>query len=352
MTAGNAPIYTMRVGILWWRKAAPALLFVFSCLTFVQTAALGEPTRIPTSASPVIFIQIVTGNLTLHTSDAMQVQVDADPGIESRHLAPQDVENRIPREVYLWSQSAQTPDGVTLRLEPETFLLPQIENGAHDAVVVRGNGNATITIPSATSLVIANVRRGEFAIEGYKNGVFVAHVANGAVMLDNVGGTGAVQINNGPLAARNSDFARLRVRTVRGNMHFENCNATQIEATSLTGTILYDNGTFAPGLARFESERGNVLLGVTGGVQVGAHSGIGQIFSDSAPVAQGQTDAQATMGRGGPVVTATSGSGSVVFYSGALHDHPAFQRRFANRFRKLQQKPPHDGDVHLKRMLQ
>ncbi|MEO9170258.1 MAG: hypothetical protein ABI278_03715, partial [Candidatus Aquilonibacter sp.] len=203
-----------------------------------------------------------------------------------------------------------------------------------------------------TALVIANVKRGDVAITGYKNGVFVAHIGGGSMQLDNVSGTGAIQVNNGEVIARNSDFARLRVRTVRGNMQFENCNATQIEATSLMGSILYDNGNFQPGLARFESERGNVMLGVAGsGVQIGAHSSVGQIYSDSSAVQAGQTDAQATLGRGGPVVTATSGTGSVIFYNGALRNHPALARRFGQRVRRLQQKPPQDGHVHLKRML-
>ncbi|MDP9024694.1 MAG: DUF4097 domain-containing protein, partial [Candidatus Eremiobacteraeota bacterium] len=343
--------YNVRVGSLRWQQAAAALLLVFAVLAAVRTTARADSTRIATGASPVLFIQLTSGDLTVRSWDQQGVQIDADPGVEARHVEPQQATPRIPTHMYLWSQVARAPDGTTLKLEPETFLLPPIE-GQHDAVVIRGAGNATIAIPAGTALIVSNVRRGAVAIEGYKNGVFVAHVANGSMHLDNVSGTGAVQVNNGPFTARNSDFARLRVRTVRGNIAFEHCNSTQIEATSLTGGFMYDNGTFQPGLARFESDRGNVLLGVTGsGVQVGAHSNVGQIFSDSAAVQPGQTDAQATLGRGGPVVTATSGSGSVIFYNGALRSHPALARRFALRGRHSQQKPPQNGHVHLKSML-
>ncbi len=338
------------MGLLRRKHAVPALLLSFSCFAVASVPAFADSTRIATSASPAVFVQLMTGNLTVRASDQPEVAIDADQSLQSRHVS--NGPHPIPSQVNLWSQTERTADGTTLRLEPETFLLPSTEDGPHDAVYIRGSGNATISIPSGTALVIGNVRRGALTIEGYKNGIFVAHVANGSVHLDGVSGTGAVQVNNGPIMADNSDFTRLRVRTVRGNMQFRNCNATQIEATSLSGTIMYDDGTFAPGLARFESERGNVLIGVSGnGVQIGAHSSVGEIYSDAVPVRQGQTDTQAMLGHGGPVVTATSESGSVIFYNGALRDHPALRRRFAPRFRRLQQKPPQDGNVHLKRML-
>ena len=350
MTLFRARPYNVPVGTLRWQQAASAFLLAFAFLIVTRATSSAQSARIATSATPVIYIQDSNGSINVHTWDQSQVQVDGDSSIEARRSNPQDG-TRIPAQVFLWSQTARTPDGTTLRLEPETFLLPNLD-GAHDSVTIRGSGNASVAVPAGTVLIVGNVRHGTMTIDGYKNGVFVAHVGNGSMELNNVSGTGAVQVNNGPVMAWNSDFARLRVRTVHGNMEFENCNATQIEATSLTGTIMYDNGTFQPGLARFESERGNVMLGVSsGGVQVGAHSSVGQIYSDAAPVAQGQTDAQAMLGRGGPVVTATSGSGSVIFYNGALRDHPALARRFAFHLRRLQQKPPQGRDVKLKGVL-
>ena len=62
-------------------------------------------------------------------------------------------------------------------------------------------------------------------------------------------------------------------------MTFRGCTSHQIEASSKYGSIVYDNGKFQPGLARFESDHGNVALGVRGGAQIGAHSGSGHIVS-------------------------------------------------------------------------
>src|SRR5665213_2870012 len=49
---------------------------------------------------------------------------------------------------------------------------------------------------------------------------------------------------------------------------FERCRSKQIEATSVTGSIVYDGGAFDPGLARFESQSGNIALGVTSSAQL------------------------------------------------------------------------------------
>ncbi|HXO16585.1 MAG TPA: hypothetical protein VN909_00285, partial [Candidatus Dormibacteraeota bacterium] len=79
------------------------------------------------------------------------------------------------------------------------------------------------------------------------------------------------------------------------------------------------------GLARFESEHGNVALGVRGNAQIGAHSGAGHVissFADDAQVRGDPTTKQATVGSGGPVVTATSRNGTVYLYSGSMSDHP------------------------------
>lgn len=298
---------------------------------FAQTYARADTTtRIVAGPSPVFFVQLDQGSVTLRTSNLPFVQIQSNTGVQIRHIAAEAVGERLPVQVMLWSQRIRTPGG-DLALPPEAFVFPNLNGTPHDAVIVRGTGNVIVTAPAGTALFVGNVRRGSVEIHDYKNGVFVAHVGAGAVSLDDSSGTGAVQVNNGGVLATNSDFLRLRVRTGRGNMRFQNCNATQIEATSLTGSIMYDNGSFRPGLARFETERGDVILGVTGGgVQIGAHSSAGRIFSDAGTRA-GATDQQVIFGHGGPVVTATSSTGAVIFYNGTLRDHPDLQRRAALR---------------------
>ncbi len=112
-------------------------------------------------------------------------------------------------------------------------------------------------------------------------------------------------------------------------MFFEHCAAAQIQASSLTGSIIYDNGTFTPGLAHFESQRGSVALGVANGnAQITAHSDSGRVFNE----AQGFV-------RGGPVVTATSGSGAVLYYRGSLRQHPQLMQRLPANARPFRRPP-------------
>ncbi len=184
-------------------------------------------------------------------------------------------------------------------------------------------------IPRGTALVIAHVRQGGVQISNY-NGAFVAQVHNGGIHLDHVSGTGFAQVLRGPVVADQSNFTRVRVRTAMGNMLFRGCTSNQIEATSKYGSIVYDNGRFQPGLAHFESEHGNVALGVAGNAQIGAHSGSGHIVShfenNGAQVNGNANDAQATVQGGGPIVTTNARNGSVYLYNGSMRAHPAVQQ--------------------------
>ena len=230
--------------------------------------------------------------------------------VDVQHLGPNDPGAQYPPEIRIDAQTAQAMQG-TIALVRENFVLPHLPAGPHDAIFVRGQGDTTITIPRGTAFVFAHVRAGGITIQNY-NGVFVAHSRGGAISLQHVGGTGFAQSLRGPVTVDDSSFARLRVRTGTGNMLFRNCVAHQIEASSTYGSIVYDNGQFQPGLARFESQYGNVAVGVQNqgnGVQIGAHSGSGHIvsnYSDGTQVTGGDSDTEARVRGGGPVVTTSS----------------------------------------------
>lgn len=332
MNAHARATYNGAVGSV--RRGARLLFLAFVMTTSSAPALQAQPVliQVAVAPNPVLWVQLRSGHLTVRTWDRPSVQIEADANVQWHHFNANEIAARVPAQVMMWSQTIRGPAG-DMTLPAEAFIIPTLQGSDHDAVVARGDGNAVITVPSTTALVVTNVSEGAISIQNYRGGVFIAHVRAGQVELMNVEGTGAVQVVNGPVDARNSDFNRLRVRTARGNMVFENCSSRQIEATSLMGSILYDNGLFQPGLARFESQRGDVALGVAGGgVQIGAHSSAGQIYSGfegrEASIQRQLNDAQATVNGGGPFITATSGTGSVIFYKGALRNHPRLQQRF------------------------
>jgi hypothetical protein len=325
MMRARAARYNGYVNGFWGRGAAVLFLVLTCWLGAAARSSAAE--QIDVGPTPVLNVRLGTGTLTVKTWDRPQVQVESAGQVKVHHLDAAQADPRIRKQYLFWSQTVDTPQGPVVL--PETaFVLPKLQGDSHDAVEARGNGNTTITIPRGTALVTASVRDGEMNLDDYR-GVFIAHVRQGGITMNRVHGTGFVETLQGDVNASNSTFDRLRVRTATGNMNFRGCTSHQIEATSTYGSIVYDNGSFKPGLARFESEHGNVALGVRGGAQIGAHSGSGHIVSSFHNNGQtrGRNTSQTTVRGGGPVVTAISRNGSVYLYNGSARG----QRRRAQQ---------------------
>ncbi len=325
MMAAEGPGYNRDVLGRWRWRGAAALVLVISCY-LVLAAPAGADESIAVGPTPWLDVNLDSGTLTVKTWNRPQVQVSTDGRVDVRHVDAGDADPRIPRQYTAWSQTIGTSHG-DVTMPEESFLLPALQGSSHDAVVARGQGNTTITVPRGTALVTAQVGTGQLNLRNYR-GVFIAHVRDGGVSMNHVDGSGYVESLRGPVSASNSSFERLRVRTATGNMLFRGCTAHQIEATSNYGSIVYDNGRFQPGLAHFESVHGNVALGVRGGAKIGAHSGAGHIvssFPNGAQLRGGHHTAQATVRGGGPEVTAVSKNGSVYIYNGSVRSHPRVQ---------------------------
>ncbi len=329
------------------RGAIITLLALLSCLAFTAPACADE--QYDVGPSPILNVNVDRGQVTIQTWDRPQVQISsAYPVDVQQQLYPRD-DSRIPKQMQMTSHQIQTRHGL-VSLPAESFVLPDLAGTEHDAIIARGNGNMTITIPRGTAMVMAHLRAGHLSLNDY-HGVFITHVRGAGISLNHVSGTGFVESLRGRITATNSSFDRLRMRTATGNMLFQGCTAHQIEATSGYGSIVYDNGHFQPGLARFESEHGNVALGVRGGAQIGAHSGSGHVissFHDEAHVSGNPTTKQATVEGGGPVVTASSKNGSVYLYSGSMNEHPHVREELSGstqlptRYPSAAQPPPHE----------
>jgi len=320
--------YNEDVNGVWGRGAAIALI-VSSCFFLLASVARADESY-PVGPSPIVRVLMSTGKLTVQTWDNPEVSISTSGTLDVQHLAPNDPRALPPPDIVIDAQTFQSAQGM-IALARENFVLPRLPAGPHDAIVVRGQGDTTITIPRDTAFVFAHVRAGRITISNY-SGVFVAHTRMGGIDLQRVSGTGFVQSLRGTVTAENSSFARLRARTGLGDMLFRGCTSNQIEASSTYGSIVYDNGQFQPGLARFESQYGNVALGVqnqSGGVQIGAHSGSGRIvsnYNDGTQVSGSTNDTEALVRGGGPVVTTSSQNGSVYLYNGAMSAHPLVQQ--------------------------
>jgi hypothetical protein len=243
--------------------------------------------------------------------------------------------------VSVQEERAPGEPAVTALLLPEDFPVPKVAPGKHDVVRIAQlsvpaqigrpapPADLTVTIPETTGLVNIRSGRGTVTLTDY-HGTTVAAAGRGRVNFNNVSGDAFVQPLNGDFYALDSTFDRLRIRSNRGDEVFDACRVKQIDATTLSGNIIFDNGIFDSGLARFESVRGSIAIGVNGGAQLGAHTQDGQVLTalpaaPPAPVLLGRSDADAVevAGDGGPLVNAFTTHGNVLLYDGSLADrHP------------------------------
>jgi DUF4097 and DUF4098 domain-containing protein YvlB len=209
-------------------------------------------------------------------------------------------------------------------LPQETFVIPPIAAGPHDVITIHGTGRVDLTVPRGIPLIVAVVSgHGSVTLRGY-DGTFVTRVRNGSAHFQAVHGVGFVQVLRGPITIANSSFDRLRARSGLGNIELSHCSARQIQISSINGSIVFDDGTFLTGLAQFASQNGSVAIGTSGSATITAHTAAGKIFTlfnRPTTVQNREGDASIVIGDGGPVVTATSGTGNVYLYDGALAVH-------------------------------
>jgi Putative adhesin len=324
MMAPQGRRYNGAVRISRWRGAAGLLLASVCWLTLAAQARADE--QMDVGQTPILQVQLGTGVVNIQTWDRQQVQVSADGSVNVQHIDAAAVDPTIGKQIPNAAHSVETIHG-TVTLPPEPFMLPKLAGTQHDEVRVVGDGNTTITVPNTSAMVIAHVEHGRVYLNNYR-GVFITQVHEGRVTLSHVEGSGYVESLRGAVVATDSTFDRLRVRTATSNVIFNRCTSRQIEASSTYGSIVYNNGSFQPGLARFESEHGNVAVGVRGGAQLGGHSDVGRVassFPTGTDLRENGNTTQATIEGGGPVVTATSKDGSVYLYNGALAEHPDFR---------------------------
>ena len=317
------------------RLTAAAALVAAWCATAFARADTGTNLTVAVQNPPVVRVQMRAGSVSIHTWDRSEVQVTSSDPVAMNYFGPDAVQGALRSgDIPIFSTKVVTPDG-EIALPFEDFSVPSLTTGTHDGVVIfAGNPGAdvSVTVPSSTALVWTLVGRGQLSIENYHGGAFVARVHNGSVSLSNVSGDGFVEAARGSIAIENSTFNRLRTRSAIGNIVFRNCNARQIEVSSLNGNIAFDNGTFVPGLARFETMNGDLAVGIAGGsVSVGAHAAAGRVYTNfarGADVRGAANDAQAIVNGGGPVVTAVSQRGDVYLYDGSFTSRPALQREW------------------------
>ncbi|MEO6990235.1 MAG: hypothetical protein ABI346_09050 [Candidatus Baltobacteraceae bacterium] len=316
-------------------------------------ATVTAPGPVPMGPAGIVRIVASRGVVTVRTWDRPSVQIGNGAGLDVRRSVAtiQESQSLVP----ILAGRVEGPHG-SIDLPEDTFAVSNLSEGAHDVVTIRADdASSTVDVPQNAALVTVVMESGLAILRNYHGtGAFVARVRTGSIRLIDVTGEGFVQVLRGPIVARRSSFARLRVRSGTGSVTFERCHAKQIEVSSVEGSIVYDDGSFEPGLARFESQHGDVAIGVNGASRLSGRASGGRVYTlfDRA-VQIDNKDAQATAtavtAGGGPVVNASSGSGNVYLYDGALrtraHLPPEWSATQATLRRALQRRRAENAGV-------
>jgi hypothetical protein len=319
----------------WIAAGLGALLLCFAAPA--APAAAGTASYDVGDQAVVNLIVRGKGNdVTVHVWDRPNVQLDfaddAAPQADRRSVqfgaGRFPLSRTIPAMMYVTrDREGQVSNGA---LAPEEFPYAGFRPGPHDVVLIDApeGSHLVVTVPASTGVLSVRIGGGQTAIEGYRGANLFVVQGQGHVQLTGATTTAFVQMNYGTFYAADSSFDRIRVRGIGAHDVFEHCRSKQIEASSIHGSILYDGGSFDPGLARFESQNGNIALGVNGGASITGRSQDGHVYTlfdrRGATVDQrGDGEATATVGGGGPLVNAMSGRGNVFLYDGTLQSRRA-----------------------------
>jgi hypothetical protein len=330
------------------RWIAAGLGALLSCL-----AAVAGTTSYDVADQAVVNV-IVRGkgnDVTVHVWDRPTVQFDfADetvPVLDRRSIPFGAGRFPLSRQIPAMMYATRDRDGQMSAgaLAPEEFPYAAFRPGPHDVVVVDApeSSRLVITVPASIGVLALRIGGGQTMIEGYRGANLFVIQGQGRVQLSGATTTAFVQLSYGSFFAADSSFDRIRVRGIAAHDVFEHCRSKQIEASSVHGSIVYDGGSFDPGLARFETQNGNIALGVNGGANVTGRSQDGRVYTlfdrrgGSAVDQRSDGEATATIGGGGNVFLY---DGTMQGRHGAGPQWKAVHDVFAARHRANIPRPP------------
>jgi hypothetical protein len=294
----------------------------------------------------IVFVKGKGNDVAVRSWDRPTVQLESGedlPAVERRSavfgtpLLPLTV--TIPAMPWLQRDAAGQVMGGGM-LPPEDFPYAGFRPGPHDVIRINAEQGAhlTVTVPASLGILQIRIGGGRTTIDGYRGSNLFVLQQQGRVEITNTITTAFAQMAFGALSASDSAFDRIRVRSTAAHVVFEHCRTKQIEASSISGALVYDGGAFDPGLARFESQSGNIALGVASPAQLTGRTQDGHVYTsfdrrtNAAVDQRGDGDVSANIGNG-PLVNAISGRGNVYLYDGTL----ASRRAMAAEWRPVHQ---------------
>lgn len=315
--------------------AGLGVLAALAAFAFAPQRAAAETAPIEVADGAVVMLQAPgRSEISVRSWDrsSVSVQTESDETVDIAHRTAVFGPGRLPLGFavppIMWNIRRDTPAAASGIIPPEDFPFSNFRAGVHDVVHINAQPGAhlTVMVPASTGVLVVRGGVAQTAIDGFHGGNLIVAQGGGRVTIDNTATTAFVQLGGGALSVTDSAFERMRYRSIGASAFFERCRARQIETSTVTGTVVFDGGTFDPGLARFESQFGSIALGMAGDAQVLARSQQGHVYTQFdrrvAVEQRSESEASAVVGSGGPLVNALSGHGNVFLYDGTLRSRP------------------------------
>jgi len=329
-------VHFPRLGAL--RSLAASAFFALFCWVVPVAAGAADAVSYDVADGGVVFIRTTDADVTIHTWDRNVVSAEWDDGDQmavSKRSYNATGGFAVPKRTIRVSRSGEPLR--TLELPPEDFPIDSLTPGLHDMITFlqtkrsddfetlsTGPAHLTVTVPASTGAVFVRTGKGSVTIEHYR-GTGLIFADNAQVFLSDVQGAFFLQVINGKTYAVDSAFDRLRARSNTGTFVFERCASKQIDVQTFYGSIVYDDGRFQAGLARFASEDGDIAIGTTSAAQLAGRSVEGHVYTNfdrpaqiDAPI---PSQANAIVGPGGPLITVSTVRGSAFLYDGGMDAH-------------------------------
>jgi len=329
-------VHFPRLGAL--RSLAASAFFALFCWSVPIAAGAAGHVSYDVADSGVVFIRTTDADITIRTWDRSVVAAEWDDGEQmavSKRSYNATGGFAVPKRTIRINRSGEPLR--TLDLPPEDFPIDSLSSGLHDMITFLQTkrpsdfegapsepAHLTVTVPATTGAVFVRTGKGTVTIEHY-HGTGLVFADNAQVFLNDVQGAFFLQVINGKTYAVDATFDRLRARSNTASFVFERCASKQIDVQSYEGSIVYDDGRFAPGLARFASEDGDIAIGTTSAAQLAGRSVEGHVYTNFERPAQIDapipSQANAILGPGGPLVTVSTVRGSAFLYDGSMDNH-------------------------------
>jgi len=329
-------VHFPRLGAL--RSLAASAFFALFCWIVPVAAGATGAVSYEVADGGVVFIHTTDADVTIHTWDRNVVSAEWDDGDQmavSKRSYNATGGFAVPKRAIRVNRPGEPLRMIDL--PPEDFPIDSLAPGLHDMVTFlqtkredefetlsTGAAHLTITVPASTGAIFVRTNKGTVTIEHYR-GTGLVFADNAQVFLTDVQGAFFLQVINGKTYAVDSAFDRLRARSNTGAFVFERCASKQIDVQTFYGSIVYDDGRFAPGLARFASQDGDIAIGTTSAAQLAGRSVEGHVYTNfdrpaqiDAPI---PNQANAIVGPGGPLITVSTVRGSAFLYDGPMDGH-------------------------------